>query len=347
MRRLRTLSSVLNVTPFVLPTDSGNVLTYQIKERWTLLPVGDFGVTEKSFWIGAGAMESNLFGRGVYAYAYLEYGTPYAYHFILRSPYLLSSKWGVEAISRISNESENWKFLQNENFYKSYISLAAKYEFRFEKDIYFGLKLQEEKLLDNVGDDLITLDSRQVMVGFVKLIWQKIDNRYFYLDGWKNYFLMEQLLPISGDKPVFMVRDDLYFFRHYNKTNLAFRMSIGLSNETEAGYLPFTTDSYNNIRGSGYREYKGNRIGTINCEYRYTIFENNYSGIQVLAFTDMGNIKATIKNTIHEEDYLFFAGTGFRLIFKKAYNAVLSIDYGMNVQNPVQGSFVIGWGQYF
>ncbi len=346
MRRLRTLSSVLMVTPFIIPTDSGNLLRYQIKERWTLLPVGDFGITGNSLWIGAGAMESNLFGRGIYTYLYVEYGTPYAFHFILRNPYLFGSKWGIEAISKLSNETENWEYAENGFFRKSYISVAAKYELRFEKDIYFGIKFQQDELMNKLEDELFKLESRQTMSGFVKLMCQKIDYRNFYLSGWKNYFLYEQQFS-PDNKSVFLIRDDFFYFQHYRKSNLAYRLSFGISNEKKAGYLPFIADSYNNIRGSGYRMYKGNRIATLNCEYRYTIYDKRFLGIQLVAFTDIGNIKAEINNSVIHEKNLIHAGPGLRLIFTKAYNALLSVDYGINLQDPVKSSFVLGWGQYF
>ena len=70
LRRLRNLAPVMLADVSYESADSGILLNYKIVERYTLLPVGDFGITDDNFWIGGGLMESNLFGRGLYTYGY-------------------------------------------------------------------------------------------------------------------------------------------------------------------------------------------------------------------------------------------------------------------------------------
>ena len=53
LRRLRNLPSIMSAEARFMEHDSSVDLVYHVEERLTLFPVGDFGITEGNFWIGA------------------------------------------------------------------------------------------------------------------------------------------------------------------------------------------------------------------------------------------------------------------------------------------------------
>lgn len=345
LRRLKTLPSVLNASYTINQSDSGMVLLFHVEERWTLLPVGDFGLTDNNYWIGAGAMESNAFGRGIYLYGYIQYKTPFVFHAIVRNPYLFGSKWGVEYQGKIieieelfpSNEYDLYKLNEHQSF--------VKYEFVYEKDLLIGLAYSQEqiKMLEQV------LEYKKSVRLIAESRLQMLDYNFFIIDGWKLNTLLSYRLPFSSHEKTYMLFSEFLYFKSFmNKINIASRLGVGISNEQRKQFFPYIIDNYKNIRGSGYRSFRGNRLGIANIEFRTTLFENSWSGIQFVAFSDLGYVSSKIEETDSiEKDALFYAGPGLRLIYKKAYNAVLSIDYGFNLRNIQHGGWVLGWGQYF
>jgi hypothetical protein len=337
-------------------SDSGMMIDYKIVERITMLPVGDFGITNDNFWLGIGAMESNLGGRGMYAYGFYRYNTDHTIHLIFRNPYLSGSKWGIECEVKNLPVTE---FVRTDTLLKHQftdLGLSGKYELRFENDLHFGLSFRFQSAEYTIDDEGYTrkenLGVRLSLVPFAKWDIRKLDLVHFYISGWENNLYLEAAIPFSGDNTSVLLfyNEFRYYKRFAGKGNLAFRSLAGLSNEEYTVFSPFIADSYYNFRGIGYRAYKGNTLGLINLEYRQTVFENYLGGIQTIAFMDSGvllNNEYTVTDSGFDRGIFTFAGIGARFIFIRAYNAILSIDYGMDMQNLGNGGWVFGWGQYF
>lgn len=342
-RRLRTLSSVLDVNAELIAVDSMTVLKYHINERWTLLPVGDFGASNDNLWIGAGIMETNFLGRGIYFYGYLQYKTPFAAHLILRDPYFLGSRFGYEFQYKNSEVLERNNYTFSDKYKLHELSFGGKYELAFEKDIFIGLAKREESNYNT--SELI--DRKTSFRYFFGVHLQHLDFKHFMIDGWQNRFHISLINPSSDHENSLNVYNEFQFFKLEGKTNIATRLLIGLSTEENTLYQPFIVDSYTNFRGSGYRYLRGNQILSSNIECRYTVFENMRAGIQILAFSDIGWIGYRINENYEEQKGLLFAGPGTRLNIKKIHNAVLSIDFGVSLLTPHNNGWVIGWGQYF
>ncbi len=356
LRRLRTLAPVMDAEVNTTHNDSGIVVHYKITERLTIFPVGDFGITQDNFWIGAGVMESNLAGRGMYIYGFYRYNVDHTIHFIFRNPYINGSKWGFELQMKNLPTTESLKTDSLLKYQHSDFSLALKYEFRYENDLYLGTTFRYQAAkYEFENEEYIETKSigfRRSLVPFLRWEIQNLDVRHFYIQGWKNNLYLEVALPLRAENSsVLLFYDEFRMYRRFgNKGNLAIRMLAGLSNEEYTAFSPFIADSYYNFRGIGYRAYKGNITGLINLEYRQTVFENHFGGIQAVAFCDAG----VLLNSDHythelspEESIHTFGGLGARFVFRKAYNAIFSIDYGVNLQNIQNGGWVIGWGQYF
>lgn len=356
LRCLRTLAPVMEADSDTSINDSGIVVRYRIAERFTILPVGDFGISDNNFWVGVGIMESNLAGRGMYVYGFYRYNKDHTVHLIFRNPYLKGSKWGIE--TQVKNlpvsEQTGIDTILKQKF--TDVSAAVKYEFRFENDLYVGTSFRYQAasyLIDNEGTATNEeLGFRRSIVPYLKWEIQKLDIEHFYLEGWRNNFYIESAIPInSSSSPVLLLYDDFRIYKRLAvKGNIALRLLAGISNEANTVFSPFIADSYYNFRGIGYRAYKGNTIGLINMEYRHTIFEHRLGGIQAVVFSDSGillNNEYNNSDSGFDKGTFIYGGLGARFIFKKAYNAILSIDYGLNFQDARTGGWVFGWGQYF
>jgi len=155
------------------------------------------------------------------------------------------------------------------------------------------------------------------------------------------------------DKDVFniLINDTKYFKRVGKKGNFATRLRLGLSTNSESPFSPFVLDNNINIRGVGNRVDRGTAAVILNTEYRQTVFDKGKFASQLVGFTDAGswrNPGGTLNDITSSENIQHFAGLGTRLIYKKAFNTSLRIDYSWNLKGPSQQEgFVIGFGQYF
>lgn len=356
LRRLRTLPPVMDAKIDTTHLDSGIVVEYKVAERMTIFPVGNFGITNDNFWIGVGAMESNLAGRGMYVYGFYRYNIDHTVHLIFRNQYIRGSKWGFELQTKNLPATEYIHADTAVKYQYTDISAAGKYELCFENDLFFGTSFRFRSAKYIINDEEytenISIGLRRSVVLFLRWEFQKLDIRHFYIHGWKNNLYAETVFTFkASNKNVLLFYDELRIYgRLGEKGNLALRILAGISNEEYVVFSPFIADSYYNFRGIGYRAFKGNTIGLINLEYRQTVFENHFGGIQSVLFSDTGTLlnhgSLSYDSSKHKRVYTF-GGIGVRFIFKKAYNAILSIDYGMDLQNTTSGGWVFGWGQYF
>ncbi|HMN91528.1 MAG TPA: hypothetical protein PKE68_16015, partial [Saprospiraceae bacterium] len=55
----------------------------------------------------------------------------------------------------------------------------------------------------------------------------------------------------------------------------------------------------------------------------------------------------TLEDLVDANNFRHFAGGGIRLIYKKAWDAILRVDYGVDLYNVQERGFVLGVGQYF
>jgi outer membrane protein insertion porin family len=352
IRRLGNLAGVMHATAHLEFSDTLLLLVFTIDERYTLLPVGDFGITEDNFRIGAGIMESNLAGRGIYLYGYYQYNTNNTVHLIFRNPYLRSSRWGMEVQLKNLPASESpqpYSRLQSRYFD---LSIAARYEFRYENEILIGTSYRYQSAktsyTDAPAERLPDYEERNAQTAFLKWEIRKLRFSYFYIEGWRNDLHMGMVFPYPDpEHPIAICFNEFRFYKRVaRKGNVAMRLMAGISGENKTVFYPFIADSYYNFRGIGYRTDRGNRIGLMNLEFRQTLYDKKLAGLQAVIFNDSG-ILHNSGETATSQSFRCFTGLGLRFIYKKAYTAVLSIDYGTNLLSPWEGGWVAGWGQYF
>lgn len=135
--------------------------------------------------------------------------------------------------------------------------------------------------------------------------------------------------------------------------NLAGRLRAGLSSNENSPFAPFVLDSQVNIRGSGNRIDRGTGQLVLNLEYRHTVWkERNRQrfAVQLVGFSDLGtwrNPGGEISDFWEESNLRHFVGGGVRIISLQAFNALIRVDYGVDVRNTQERGVVVGFGQYF
>ena len=128
------------------------------------------------------------------------------------------------------------------------------------------------------------------------------------------------------------------------------RFRVGLSTNRQTPFAPFVVSSHVNIRGVGNRINRGTGSLVLNVEYRHTIFDKgNFAG-QLVGFSDAGTWRSAggpLSDFVDPDLFRHFVGGGVRVIYKKAHNAMLRADYGLDIFNAGSRGLVLGLGQYF
>ncbi|WP_425392679.1 hypothetical protein [Ekhidna sp.] len=356
-QRLANLEMFADVDFAVLQEGGGVAVVFQCKEVYTLLPIFSFGGIEENFWIQAGASEVNLGGRGNKITSYYQYYDRSSFAAHLTFDRIRKSNWGVN-INLIKWSTLEPLFFDNhtvEYEYDNYtIGLDLIRHLNFNDRIQIGGAFFTEdymKFTEGMFEGAPEKVSKQKALAKVILIHNRIDYHYFYLDGWHNQLNIESVHSFDEDPNFYIVFNDVKrFIRMGAKGNLAARLRLGLSRNQESPFAPFVLDSYLNIRGVGNRVDRGTGAIILNAEYRHAFIERANVAIQGVIFSDSGswrNPGGDFSDFSNDENFVLFAGGGFRFIHKKFYNAILRIDYGFNLQEPAVNGFVLGIGQYF
>ena len=145
------------------------------------------------------------------------------------------------------------------------------------------------------------------------------------------------------------IRDS--FKRVGKNGNWASQLQLELSNAVEGSdFVPIVIDNQLNTRGAGNTVDRGTAAFAINTEYRHTFIEKNWFVLQGNAFVDASGVRRQneeFSDILSSDRFRVNPGVGFRLIHKRIFNAVIRIDYGVNVTGNGDSGIVFGIGQYF
>lgn len=356
-RQLRNLPSILEVEHFVVDNDSGFTLIYQITERLTIIPIGEFGVSDDYYYFGLGAMETNAFGRGIYFLGFYRFSHQHSFQLISKIPYILGSKFGLHAQAYLWNTEETIYMNENQTDYTyNYfdLQLLLRYEFSNENCLHAGYinHFDEYALIDT---NLTATWDAEMYNNYsgIKLIHliEHLDNRYFIVEGWSNLSIIEYRIPHADYHPEIYWKESIKYYKKLGaKGNYCSRFEIGFSSNQKDPFSDFTLSDYDNLRGVGYNAYRGSSLISLSNEYRFTLFQRKLLGSQLVAFADAANVleyKQDLADLFTPNNFKLFAGLGYRLVFIEAHNAVIGIDYGINTSNINDRGFVLRWGQFF
>jgi outer membrane protein insertion porin family len=327
---------------------------FACREMINTLPVFALGKTEDTFWSKVGLQSLNLSGRGDKLFAIYQYYDRHTFYINYATDRISNSRWGTTAsiikwatVEPLNTESG----ITNYNYtnYTGYASVVRFLSFRESIDIGIGIfneqfesqVMQDNKLADIVqGDKLLS-----------KLIFKSnhLNFNTFYIDGIYDQLNVEFIHSLDEDRNFITVFNDFRYFKQFSRRfNWANRLRTGIATNDDNPFAPFVLDSYLNIRGVGNRVDRGTGSVVINTELRYTLFDQRILAAQAVGFFDFGSWRqpgGDINDFTQTENMRAFSGIGFRLIYKRAFDTMLRIDYGYDYNK--NAGLVIGIGQYF
>ncbi len=341
----------------------GIILYFDCQEVITAIPFFDFGGVRGNPYFQLGLIDFNWLGRGNQLGGFYRFDGRHSAQVFLKKPYPKGKNWGFSLSALKLSTVEPLFFndpqdnLQRINYYYDNFTFEAlaRYEMKFGHFIQFGGAYLYEKyaLKDRVPGNLEIPSNSSLHKFIIKgtHTLRLLDYYYHYLNGFSSESSMEAVLDPAGDNIFWKIQNVSKYFKRIGKNgNLAVRLRLGLSPNTESPFVPFVMDSYVNIRGAGNRVVRGTAEVVLNTEYRHTLYESHrWGAIQGVSFVDIGTWRLPKPGPeLFKFEYMsVFYGLGLRAYFTKAYNFILRIDYGRSGLGGNQQGFVLGVGQYF
>lgn len=364
VQRLKNLSSISDVNYHFTETDGNKSLVFDIEEVRTLLPILNSGGIRNNVWFQVGFADINWAGKGHnFSAAYLNNDGRHSGNVFYRIPRIQDSNWGISASLSTWSSLEPLFFDEgavNYEYGNDGISLTGIRHIDYNRNIEFGgtffienYERSEEQFSEIlVGPDRLRQPKWLGKVGYTENF---LNYHFFYIKGYTWTALYQTVLN-SVDQTFFnsVELQAKWFSRVKKKGNFAQRIRAAFATNSDSPFAPFVADSHINIRGIGNRIDRGTAQIIINSEYRHTFMFNEKEkkkwAFQGVAFSDIGtwrNPGGELKQLIDPDQFRFFFGGGFRLIYTKISGAVIRVDYAIDILNPEERGFVIGLGQYF
>lgn len=334
-------------------------VNWDINEARTVFPLLNIGGVKGNFFYMLGVNDIHFRGRGQNLTAfYQNIDGQHNYFLGLANPAWRNSRWGYQLISQRYAAIEPLFFPATVSYIYANLSFEAgasyttpnRHRFRAGISKFFETYEKTGAPPESPGPESLSLgkllfklshNSRQV-----DYIWER-------LSGTINETVLQRVHTIGSDDDFLIGWHDYRTYRLVGtRGNLAARLRAGVSTNVNSPFAPFVLDSQVNIRGSGNRIDRGTAQLILNLEYRHTAWRDQRDrfAIQLVAFSDLGtwrNPGGEFTDLWDESNLRHFLGGGVRLISLQAFNALLRIDYGVDVRNTVERGVVVGFGQYF
>jgi outer membrane protein insertion porin family len=354
-QRIANLEIMGAVTVENSATEEGIILYFHCTEMISTIPIFALGKSRETFWCRAGVQDANLGGKGDKLIAYYQYYDRHSVFIRYQKTRFKNTPWSF------SGTAIRWATIEpttinqtvvNYNYDNVTSGLSATRHLGFTESIeldFSGFEENYSKLLDSEQNTAPQGVSRSGVV--LKSIFRsnRINFSSFNLDGFSMQVNAELIKRTSDPSPFFIIFSDIkYFHRLTRNGNLATRLRLGLSTNEDTPFAPFVLDSYLNIRGVGNRVDRGTGSIVTNLEYRHTIFDDRMFAAQAVGFIDFGTWRkpgGDFSDFSKTENMKAFGGLGLRVIYKRAFDTMLRIDYGYDYNRS--GGFVVGIGQYF
>ncbi len=359
-RDVQVLKNLYPVADARVQVDSteGLRVTFDIDEALTLFPIIGFGGVKGNIWYQLGIKSIHVGGKGRFLSAvYGNVDRRHNFNIHYGDPYLGGSRFGF-AVNLLRWASTEPLFFDSGTVYYdfdiNFLGGAGTYEINHNQFLEIGTAYFEEKYqkepgqLDTPGPDLL----RQQKSRFkARHLLDRNDYHAFYVNGYRSEMSFETVHTFGeGSWYNIFLATYAWYHRLHRRGNLASRLRAGLSTNEDSPFAPFVIDSRVNIRGSGNRIDRGTGQLIFNMEYRHTMFDYNLFAGQVVVFSDLGtwrNPGGGFGDFVDRDNFRHFVGLGIRLIYKRAFDAMVRLDYGIDVYNKRQHGFVLGFGQYF
>ncbi|OAV44257.1 hypothetical protein A3850_007000 [Lewinella sp. 4G2] len=337
------------------------LVNWTVEESRTIFPILSIGGVRGNTYYQVGFNDIHFRGRGQELTAFYQNNDgEHNYLVLLRNQNYRGSRWGYSLESRRYAAVEPVYFPEAAVDYRySNQSFGAGVSFAptIGQSLTFGLTTFREKYrkiesgnLETPGPDFVSLQKYLVKMGYSRNRTDRFAER---LEGTHHESNVQAVRTVGGNDNFLIAWHDFRYFQLLgNRSNLALRLRTGLSSNNESPFAPFVLDSQFNIRGSGNRIDRGTAQLVLNLEYRYSVWRDRRErfAAQLVGFSDLGTWRSPggeLADLWERESVRHFLGAGVRLISLKAHNAVLRIDYGVDVTDRRANGVVVGFGQYF
>ena len=358
---LRNLPTVTDAT-YAIDSLNGQpaAVRWTIDEGRSRFPLLNVGGVRGNFNYLVGINDINFRGRGQELTAfYRNNDGEHNYYLRLRNPHYRGGRWGYALESRRYAAVEPVYFASGPVAYRyANLSFGLEGSYTTPDHHVFTLGLsnfyERYRLADPTAE---TPGPRALNLtkGLVKASHRsgRLDYHHERLAG-SDHLTQLQFVRNLNDGAGFAI--GWHDFRHYRlvgrRGNLAVRLRAGVSTNEDSPFAPFVLDSQVNIRGSGNRIDRGTAQLILNVEYRHRVWADSRQrfATQVVAFSDGGtwrNPGGDLSELVQGNNVRHFVGAGVRLISLKAFNALIRVDYGVDVRNTRERGLVVGFGQYF
>ena len=353
---------VITSADYRIDSSGGRVerVRWRIDEGRTIFPLLNIGGVRGNIHYLLGVQDINFRGRGQQLTAFYQNNDgEHNYYLALRNASYRGSRWGYELESRRYAAVEPVYFPSVAvNYRYANLSLGASvlYSTPNRHVFSFGLSsFYERYRLANPNEATPGPRELDLPKTLVKLSHRfgRPDWHWERLAGSDHQTQLQYVRNLQ-DRTAFAIA--WHDFRYYRlvgyRGNLATRLRVGISSNEPSPFAPFVLDSQTNIRGSGNRIDRGTAQLILNLEYRHSVWRDRRErfATQLVAFSDIGswrNPGGNLEDIFDGNNVRHFVGAGLRLISLRAFNAVLRIDYGVDVRNTRERGAVIGFGQYF
>jgi outer membrane protein insertion porin family len=347
---------ILGEVQTAMTTDSSNHITisFSCREMINTLPVFTLGKTDDTFWIKVGVQSLNFTGRGDKLFAYYQYYDRHSFYLNYATDRIGNSHWGTTTslIKWATVEplnSENGIVNYDYTNYTAYASLVWFLTFRETLDFGGGIFNERFEAQQIQASELEEIVQGSKLLSKAIFKSNHLNYHTFTVNGIYNQLNIEFIHSLDEVRNFITVFNDFRFFKQVGeRLNWANRLRTGIATNDDNPFAPFVLDSYLNIRGVGNRVDRGTGSVVINTELRYTIFDMKTLAAQGIGFFDFGSWRqpgGSVSDFTKSENMRAFAGLGFRLIYKRAFDTMLRIDYGYDYNK--NAGLVIGIGQYF
>ncbi len=356
--RLKRLPSVANAFYKVEKSiDNKYKVYYHIQENFTLIPsISIYTTDDDEFAYRLGLNEFNFLGRNLSIGAFYQKDIYDSYSLNFRAPYLFSQHLGLALNYQNLTTQEPVFFSEGTAHYKynntSYEALGL-YQINFKNRIELGLNYFIEDYTFN-GENVESRPELNVDKWLLKAIYDYngLDYFFHYISGFRSQLNFQYVTSTDSMLPDFYIvwNDFFYYKRSGDKGNWANRLRLGLSQNDESPFAPFSVDNNLNMRGVGNTIDRGTGVIVLNSEYRYSFYERENFVIQSNIFIDAGtwrNPGGDFGDFGESQNLRIYPGLGLRFILKKIYNATFRIDYGIGITPDATQGLVFGIGQYF
>ena len=353
-QRLLNLAILGEVETQILSDNNSVKIIFKCREMINTLPVFTLGKTDDTFWFRVGLQSLSFSGRGDKLFAYYQYYGRHSFYINYATDRIGNSRWGATAslIKWATIEPLNSASGISDYHYTNYTAYASAVRFlSFRESMDFGIGIFNERFeaqqpQENQLDKIVQGGKLLSKVIFKS---NHLNYHTFYVEGVYNQLNVEFIHSLDEVQNFVTIFNDFRFFKQLgNRFNWANRFRTGIATNDDNPFAPFVLDSYLNIRGVGNRVDRGTGSIVINTELRYTLFDKKVVAAQGVGFFDFGSWRkpgGRFNDFAKTENMRAFSGLGFRLIYQRAFDTMLRIDYGYDYNK--NAGLVIGIGQYF